>query len=417
MIHTLPWERRLGDLAHILESCGSSYFDPDRFRRNTNQFLQTSRTITFIIQKNKSEIPDFDNWYSGNVLEPWRDDELMKWAKDARNKVEKQGDLDINSELKVTLFFSYLSEEDVSLDCGIDELLNAGVKKLIRFSQKNLPSAISDAAAIKIERKWVTEKIDNYELLYALGYVYSRVYDCCYKLAKHLDRSLPEDLLSPSDVSSLHQDSRKVQMVKMSDLKTYSISYYPKKIRRNEIPDKIKDIFKGQKLVAPHDFDSLVEYHRSMAILTFNHWKYHQAMTFFIAEDWSVQDMVSPVYEDQVDKYFFWRLIEEKVRSQNTYCVVTISEAWLRQIEGGQHLPIRKMPIKGEFLQLMAFDRENHRVSLHWPIERATPDSEPTLGPESIDDMDLAPPYVLIPAMRGMDIEPSFAPKPRSRHR
>ncbi|MBY6034412.1 hypothetical protein KUV59_14615 [Marinobacter daepoensis] len=154
-----------------------------------------------------------------------------------------------------------------------------------------------------------------------------------------------------------------------------------------------------------------------MAILTFNHWKYHQAMTFLIAEDWSVQDMVSPLYEDQVDKYFFWRLIEEKVRSQNTYCVVTISEAWLRQIEGNQHLPIRKMPIKGEFLQLMAFDRENHRVSLHWPIERATPDSEPTLGPERIDDMDLAPPYILIPAMRGMDIEPSFAPKPRFRRR
>ncbi|WP_150912542.1 hypothetical protein [Marinobacter halotolerans] len=417
MIHTLPWERRLDDLAHILESCGSSYFDPDRFRRNTNQFLQTSRTITFIIQKKKSEIPDFENWYSVNVVEPWRDDELMKWAKDARNKVEKQGDLDINSELKVTLFFSYLSEEDVSIDCGIDELLNAGVKKLIRFAQKSLPSAISDAAAVKIERKWVTEKIESYELLYALGYVYSRVYDCCYKLAKHLGRSFPEKLLSPSDVSSLHQDSRKVQMVKMSDLKTYSISYYPRKIRRNEVPDKIKDIFKGQRLVAPHDFDSLVEYYKSMAILTFNHWKYHQSMTFLIAEDWSVQDMISPVYEDQVDKYFFWRLIEEKVRSQNTYCVLTISEAWLRQIVNNQHLPIRKMPIKGEFLQLMAFDRENHRASLHWPIERATPDSEPTLGPERIDDMDHAPPYILIPAMRGMDIEPSFSPKPRSRRR
>lgn len=417
MIHTLPWERRLGDLAHILENCGSSYFDPDRFRRNTNQFLQTSRTITFIIQKNKSEIPDFDNWYSENVLEPWRDDGLMKWAKDARNKVEKQGDLDINSVLKVSLFFSYLSEEDVSLDCGIDELLNAGVKKLIRFARKNLPSAISDAAAIKIERKWVTEKIDNYELLYALGYVYSRVYDCCYKLAKHLHRSLPEELLSPSDISNLHQDSRKVKMVKMSDFKTYSTSSYPKKIKRKEIPDNIKGILKCQNIVAPHDFDSLVEHYRSMAILTFNNWKYHQSMTFLIAEDWSVQDMVSMVYEDQVDKYFLWRLIEEKVRFQNTYCVVTISEAWLRQVVGNQNLPIRKMPIKGEVLQLMAFDRENNRVSLHWPIERATPDSEPSLGPESIDDMDFAPPYILIPAMRGMDIEPSFTPKPRFRRR
>jgi len=288
----------------------------------------------------------------------------MQWAKNARNKVEKQGDLEINSELKVTLFFSYLEEEDVSIDCGVDELLHAGVKKLVRFSQKHLPSAISDAAAVKIERKWVTEKIDDYELLYSLGYVYSRVYDCCKKLAKHLGRTLSDEILTPSEVSSLYHDSRKIQMVKMSDLKTYSISYYPNTIRREDIPDEIKKVYSGKKLVAPHDFNSLFDYHKSMAILTFNHWKYHQAMTFLIAEDWTVQEILSPVHEDQVDKFFFWRLIGEKVKSQNTFCVVAVSEAWLRDMRGNQNLPIRKMPIKGEVLQLMAFDREGHQVSI-----------------------------------------------------
>ena len=80
-----PWERRLRDLAQLLQSCNETYFAPDRFRQNTNQFLQTSRTVTFIIQKNKANIPDFERWYKGSVLTPWSVDPVMSWAKDARN--------------------------------------------------------------------------------------------------------------------------------------------------------------------------------------------------------------------------------------------------------------------------------------------------------------------------------------------
>lgn len=62
-----PWEKRLSDLSHILQSCAHTYFEPDLFRRNTNQFLQTARTVTFIIQKNKATIRDFDRWYGGII--------------------------------------------------------------------------------------------------------------------------------------------------------------------------------------------------------------------------------------------------------------------------------------------------------------------------------------------------------------
>src|SRR5690606_22099691 len=113
-----PWERRLRDLSQLLTNCHSTYFDPNLFRMNTNQFLQTARTVTFIIQKNKAEIPNYQSWYLMAVVTPWKNDEVMTWAKDARNVIEKEGDLELNSLLKATLLFSYLEEQDLSIDCG-----------------------------------------------------------------------------------------------------------------------------------------------------------------------------------------------------------------------------------------------------------------------------------------------------------
>ena len=198
-----PWERRLEDLAHLLQGCSETYFDPDLFRRNTNQFLQTARTVTFIIQKNKADIPDFDSWYGKQVLDGWAQDQVMTWAKDARNTIEKEGDLDINSTLKVSLIYSYLEEEDLAVPCGRSELLGAGVKQLVRFAQKHLPTGVADAAGIRIERSWITTGLDSLELLQALVYVYSRLYDCCRSLAGQLARSLPTSIPEPSELAGL----------------------------------------------------------------------------------------------------------------------------------------------------------------------------------------------------------------------
>jgi hypothetical protein len=36
--------------------CAATYFDHELFRLNTNQFLQTARTVTFLIQKNRERL-------------------------------------------------------------------------------------------------------------------------------------------------------------------------------------------------------------------------------------------------------------------------------------------------------------------------------------------------------------------------
>src|SRR5258708_3398605 len=131
-----PWERRLKDLAQLLRNCEATYFDPDLFRMNTNHFLQTARTVTFIIQKNKDTIAGFQVWYNANVVAAWAADVLMTWAKDSRNKIEKEGDLDLHSSLAVTLLVSYREETDVSLTCTRSELVAANVQRLIRFAHE-----------------------------------------------------------------------------------------------------------------------------------------------------------------------------------------------------------------------------------------------------------------------------------------
>jgi hypothetical protein len=49
----VSWQKRLADLSHLLLQCHRNYMEPELFRRSINQFLQTARTVTFIIQKNK----------------------------------------------------------------------------------------------------------------------------------------------------------------------------------------------------------------------------------------------------------------------------------------------------------------------------------------------------------------------------
>ena len=56
-------EKRWFDSWNLWISCAKNYYDPESFRLNLNNCIQTLRTITWILQKNKSDIPGFNEWY------------------------------------------------------------------------------------------------------------------------------------------------------------------------------------------------------------------------------------------------------------------------------------------------------------------------------------------------------------------
>lgn len=54
-------------------------------------FATSSRTVTFILQNMRGHVSGFEEWYAP-VEHELRESPVARWAKDLRNRVEKQGD-------------------------------------------------------------------------------------------------------------------------------------------------------------------------------------------------------------------------------------------------------------------------------------------------------------------------------------
>jgi len=102
-------DRRLEDVHQQWHQAEEAYFDPEAFRIAVQGAIATLRTVTFVLQNLKHQIPQFEQWY-----EPWRQrfgaDPIMKWMNDARNIIEKQGDLTAHSFIRAEFIASYLDE-------------------------------------------------------------------------------------------------------------------------------------------------------------------------------------------------------------------------------------------------------------------------------------------------------------------
>jgi hypothetical protein len=93
---------RMEDVHTLWHHALDNYFDPQRFRASLQSCIIQLRSVTFLLQKNKDSIPDFDNWYK-----PWQDrmrsNALMRWAIDSRNIIEKQEDLETYSRISAKI--------------------------------------------------------------------------------------------------------------------------------------------------------------------------------------------------------------------------------------------------------------------------------------------------------------------------
>ena len=97
---------RLQEVYILWHKSVEAYEKPDEFRTNLNACVQAIRNVTFILQSQKSEIEDFEKWYS-----PWqnamKNDKIMRWCVEARNIIVKAGDIEKNSMAIVSYVASY----------------------------------------------------------------------------------------------------------------------------------------------------------------------------------------------------------------------------------------------------------------------------------------------------------------------
>lgn len=186
-------EARLREAHRRWHECLESYQSPDDFQDALNSAIQALRNVTFVLQAAKSNVPGFDDWYPSQQAN-MRADRVLRWVVDARNTVVKQGDLSTHSWLRVTLVTGYHDEADAVrveqavwadlLDGPVEQISETVVSApvatspatVLRAVEKlQLPLRIRQDSALALERRWVVDSLQEYELLSLLAHAYGRL--------------------------------------------------------------------------------------------------------------------------------------------------------------------------------------------------------------------------------------------------
>jgi len=161
---------RLHQLHEQWHRVAADYPDPDDFVTSLNAALVALRSVSFMLKKEKATVPDFDVWYAPHI-ERYQQDSVMRWLKDARNFVEKEGDLELHSRARVTLLGG--PGEPPQADMDVHPLLTQ--QEIAQLLAPRFPQAASSGGLLAVERRWVAATLPEHELLDALAYGYGVV--------------------------------------------------------------------------------------------------------------------------------------------------------------------------------------------------------------------------------------------------
>lgn len=381
-----PWNRRLKDLSLLLQNCQKTYFEPELFRMNANQFLQTSRTITFLIQKNKKGIPSYENWYLGAVIDPWASDVVMTWAKDSRNKIEKQGDIDYFSSMLATLVVSYFHREDLPVIFNDDkESLWLGITRLIKYVKPKMTIEAFENSIVRVERKWVTNSLPEWELLHAFSYIYAQQYRVCASLQSVLKLEVEDSIPEPSEIGLRTEKSRQIGYISLKDGEIHRLQHY--RIMRD--PDFVvedKDLV-GDLANLHKDNGTIMgalSFHAAFAESTFEMNGTYYPSIFMYDECGRCIFNGGTEFTGQASKHMYWRLIGEQVCLLSPETLVWSSESWIRDYrDKNPNILFRDRKIIGERLSVTVIRKNITAGEMHWDIKRDE-EGVPSLGESSM---------------------------------
>ncbi|MBR9825700.1 MAG: hypothetical protein GYB36_07845 [Alphaproteobacteria bacterium] len=163
-----PAYARLEQVRAIWVDASKKYFEPASFQIALQHLITTSRTVSFVLQKQKANIPNFDDWYERKQLD-WRADDVMRWAVNARNTIEKIGDLETYSEVRATLIAGHvLGPESIWVP---EQKFGLPIDFLKSIPTKYLSAHVVAHGHLILERRWVANTLPAHGLLEAMSHV------------------------------------------------------------------------------------------------------------------------------------------------------------------------------------------------------------------------------------------------------
>jgi DNA ligase (NAD+) len=332
-------DRRLEDVHQQWHQAEHAYFNPQQFRIAIQTAIQTLRTVTFILQKHKKQIPEFEKWY-----EVWKKrlgaDPLMQWMRDARNKIEKEGDLETHSFVRAEIIASYLNEAP-KIEVPA-QLFESPVELIKRIPRGDVLEHVRKHGALRIERRWVENSLPNHELLDAVAIAYGRINELVQDAHRQMGLETPAttDTNTGEQYGEDTREGRLPCMIGHADRRSLVVSLTDGRpiqfeevhqeigdIDAKKITDKYGDAHKG--MFGPPGANeeeiasSLFETAKKVFLID----GFHKSIYFLFSER-RLLHLLELRPEDQRDKYLMMRGLANEVVRYGADAVVAINEAW-----------------------------------------------------------------------------------------
>lgn len=331
---------RLSQAHRLWHQMLDDYNDPESFRANLNSTIEALRNVTFMLQKEKHVIPNFDTWYDGE-REKMKADSVMIWLCEARTIVVHNSDLETQSTAHATVH-NNLSLARISLELPPLLPFAAACELIASTLPESFASKKSDLV-LSIERRWVAKQLPEWELLDALGHAYgilSNIVKEAHERAGfrfetqdcHGDRcNTPADGRLPCMVTTAEARTARTALADgvslVSCQQTFQIKpEHTKKAAKRYGLEK----FEVPLTVGADPFqiaESLIPLAKQMLQKD----KYHVRIMFLrTPQQWTIRRIDA---RDRTEKYALMRTLANEICQLHVDALIEISEIWMSSVE------------------------------------------------------------------------------------
>lgn len=362
--------RRLKEAHQLWHQTVEQYQDPVGFRVNLNAAIQALRNITFVLQKEKKSIPDFESWY-GQWRRRMGEDAVLRWLVEARNRIVKEGDLETYSMAKGTI----MTWEDYRIgEVSVPPLMPTEAIALLIASEEmaGLPSDVRDTAVLEVERRWVAADLPDWELLEALAHSYgvlSVLVGEAHEKCKFEFRTCEKRDSQGAVIPDTHLLGRLPCMVTTRAVKSVRLKLSEREFVSGEMiplkldPEEGKQAAEEYGLVSedfpksskPDDIFEIAEWFVSRAKKVLAKDKYHSGIVALQTRDGRLE-FVSMNPADQSEKYLMMQQLADHVGRTGAKGLVHICESWIASPEESvdRGLRVSEAPNRREALSVTA---------------------------------------------------------------
>jgi len=357
-------------------NAAEAYSDAEEFRIALNACVQAIRNVTFVLQKHKSNISNFPEWY-GMWQEALKTDPIMVWCVEARNKIVKEGDLKTESLAIASLVDSY-NDAPVNMFRVNPFLTGNEIADLIKT--KYLPDELTKYGYLKVERQWIVESLPKLELLSLLAHAFTVLHALVYDIenqqgpkAIYRKKIIGEDKFRAA-LDSIDDEDKPGCMLSFQEYRTTWLKLSTDelaaitKIKTDVVPINEAKQHYGLEFLKPKKTkDSLrsqVEYFLRIGKRILETDGFHPP-TIVMLDERGRGYIFQAQIRDNEDKYLFWNEMAKEVQRKRGVKLIIVSDTWYATLDPKE--PSRRpsdSPDRQEALQAVGVTQEGEEVCI-----------------------------------------------------